>query len=107
MGPARRKSCYPPAMVRDARGRTSTLADFHSHPWAPSPMSPKDRRAINQRWSIRIQFDTACHLQKLVPYLGVDRPGEVYERRGKHWKLVGYIHPEDKDTGRITPVRED
>ncbi|MFL5348380.1 MAG: hypothetical protein ACJ8AT_26590 [Hyalangium sp.] len=67
-------------------------------------MSDKDRRASTQRWSIRIQFDLKCTLQKLVPYAHEDRPGEVYERRGKTWKLVGIIKPADKGTGFVTPV---
>ena len=67
-------------------------------------MSLEDRLAKTQRWLIRIQFDTACHIQKLTPNRDSDRPGELYERRGQIWKLVGYIMPEDKEIGRITPV---
>ncbi|WP_338871485.1 hypothetical protein [Myxococcus stipitatus] len=55
---------------------------------------------------VRIQFDTACHLQKLIPYSGEDRPGEVYERMDGRWILVGYIKVEDKETGRITAVAD-
>jgi hypothetical protein len=100
------KNCYVPRSVRDARGQSEMLADYHSHPWSPSSMSssPNDRVSATQIYSIRIQFDTACDIQKLVPYLTKDRPGELYERRGKHWKLIGLIKPEDKDRGRITPV---
>ena len=47
VGASRRKSCFSPRRVVDVRGRTVPLADFHSHPWAPSPMSPKDREAIS------------------------------------------------------------
>jgi hypothetical protein len=53
-GPQRRKSCYPPREVRDARGKARPVADFHSHPWAPSGMSSRDREALNQLWLIRI-----------------------------------------------------
>lgn len=102
----KRKTCYPPRVVRDARGRTSPIADFHSHPWAPSPMSPLDRQSRTQLWLIRIQFDTACHIQKLVPSVSENRPGELYERQGSRWKLIGYIRPEDKASGRITPVED-
>lgn len=108
VGPSRRKSCTVPHRVLDARGRTHPIADFHSHPWAPSPLSPKDRLVDNQWWIIRIQFDTACHLQKLVPYSDdATRAGEVYERQGYHWKLVGRILPEDKATGRVTAIEDD
>ncbi|WP_224371950.1 hypothetical protein [Hyalangium versicolor] len=104
VGPARSKSCYSPSSVRDARGRASPLADYHGHPWAPSALSDRDRRANTQLWSIRIQFDSKCTLQKLIPYVHEDRPGEVYERRGKTWKLVGIIKPEDKASGLVTSV---
>lgn len=104
VGASRRKACFSPRRVVDARGRAVPLADFHSHPWAPSPMSPKDLKASNQRWLIRIQFDTACHVQKLIPHVGEARPGEVYAREGSRWRLVGLIQAEDKETGRITAV---
>ena len=81
-------------------------ADFHSHPWAPSPMSKQDLSLATQRWQIRIQFDTSCHIQKLIPEKYSNLPGELYERQGKHWRLVGRIMPEDKSTGRITAVSE-
>jgi hypothetical protein len=102
VGPSKRKSCLPPLEVRDARSAASPIADYHSHPWAPSPMSRVDTAERNQVWLIRIQFDTACHLQKLIPYRYEDRPGEVYERLGKSWKRVGSIKAEDKVSGRIT-----
>jgi hypothetical protein len=104
VGPSKRKQCIPPRFVEDARGRASVLADFHSHPWSPSAMTPDDLMAKTQLWSIRIQFDTTCHIQKLIPYSDENRPGEVYERQGKSWKLVGIIKPEDKPYGIITAV---
>nr|WP_211193928.1 hypothetical protein [Pyxidicoccus fallax] len=104
VGASRRKSCFSPRRVVDGRGRAVPIADFHSHPWAPSPMSPKDLKASNQRWLVRIQFDTSCRIQKLIPYVGETRPGEVYEREGHRWRLVGLIRPEDKELGRITTV---
>jgi hypothetical protein len=107
VGASKRKSCFSPRRVVDARGRSMPFADFHSHPWAPSPMSPKDLKASNQRWFIRIQFDTSCHVQKLVPYVGETRPGEVYEREGKRWRLVGLIKVEDKEIGRITAIESE
>ena len=95
--PSRRERC---------RGRIDPHADFHSHPWAASPMSQEDRLQRNQRYSVRIQFDASCRIQKLVPYVGEPRLGEVYERQGRSWKLIGQIKPEDKSSGLITPVRE-
>jgi hypothetical protein len=68
-------------------------------------MSRKDRERDNQWYMFRIQFDTQCHVQKLIPHhLEGDRPGELYERQGKNWKLVGHILPEDKNTGNVTLV---
>lgn len=104
--PEKRKQCYFPAQVRDARGRTAILSDYHSHPWFPSALSRDDRKAANLRWFLRIQFDTACTVMKLVPYLDEERPGEVYVREGSAWKLVGRIQPEDKASGIMTPVDE-
>ncbi|MBU8897335.1 hypothetical protein KRR26_17095 [Corallococcus sp. M34] len=107
VGATRRKSCHAPSLVKDARGRTSPIADFHSHPWSPSAMSDRDRRISTQVWLIRIQFDSACTIQKLIPYANDNRPGEVYERRGKQWKRVGIIKLEDKATGLVTSVDDD
>lgn len=107
VGPSKYKSCKPPLEVKDARGRASPIADFHSHPWAPSPMTRVDTAARTQVWLIRIQFDARCHTQKLIPYRYEDRPGEVYERLGTSWKLIGYIHPEDKASGRITYISQE
>jgi hypothetical protein len=92
--------------VEDARGQLEILADYHNHPWAGSSMitSRLDRVSATQLFSLRIQFDNACHIQKLIPYLKEDRPGELYERRGKNWKLIGLIKPEHKARGQITPV---
>src|SRR5690348_867669 len=42
--PTKRKQCHPPRSVKDERGATTIEADFHSHPWGPSPMSDRDRR---------------------------------------------------------------
>lgn len=98
-----RKQCKPPRYVEDSRGQPTVIADFHSHPW-PTPMSQQDRRGPNQLWSIRVQFDTQCHVMKLVPNLDNERPGELYERQDKRWKLIGLIKPEDKDTGYVTSV---
>jgi hypothetical protein len=69
------------------------------------PGGEPDRRGRNQRYRVRIQFDTTCRIQKLVPHVREPQPGEVYERQGKSWKLIGYIQPEDKDSGFITPVQ--
>ncbi|HYO54589.1 hypothetical protein [Archangium sp.] len=68
-------------------------------------MSEQDRLRRNQRYRVRIQFDTTCRIQKLVPHIREARPGEVHERQGGSWKLIGYIQPENKDSGFITPVQ--
>ncbi len=68
--------------------------------------SRADLLAATQVFSVRIQFDTACHVQKLVPYVKEDRPGELYERREKTWKLIGLIKPENKASGRVTLVTD-
>jgi hypothetical protein len=102
--PEKMKRCKPPYFVEDPRGETQVLADFHGHPWAYSRMSAGDRMSARQIYSLRIQFDTVCRVMKLVPYIGQQRPGEVYERRGKSWLLIGTIRLEDKAIGAITPV---
>lgn len=101
-----RKNCYVPSIVEDARGQIVPLGDYHSHPWAPSNMSLEDRFSANQVYSIRLQFDKACLVQKLIPYLNEDRPGELYERRGKSWKLIGLIKLEHKASGVITRAND-
>lgn len=103
-GPASEKTCAPPNYVIDQRGHTILYLDYHSHPWPVSDLSEKDKKANRQIWPIRIQFDGRCTIHKLVPNLGSSRPGEAYERRGKTWVLTGLIHPEDKDSGRVTPI---
>ncbi len=108
VGAEKRKACIPPGTVMDARGRTVTLADYHSHPWSPSPMSVLDFQTKTQLWVIRIQFDSACTLMKYVPHKHVPRPGEVYVRRDKSWLMVGRLMTElDKELGIVTPVDED
>ncbi|KFE60767.1 hypothetical protein [Hyalangium minutum] len=106
IGPAQRKNCYPPRYIVDERGRTSTQLDYHSHPWPGSRMSERDRQARTQIWPLRIQFDTRCTIQKLVPNLDTSLPGEVYERRGQSWVRVGIIPAEDKPFGYVTPLPE-
>ena len=105
---SKKKTCYVPQQVVDPRGQPDPFSDYHGHPWAHSSMlgSSADLLAATQVFSVRIQFDTACHIQKLVPYLNEDRPGELYERRGKSWKLIGLIKPENKASGRVTRVDE-
>lgn len=104
--PERSKKCRPPRYVEDARGRVSILADYHSHPWPRNRMSQDDLLESNQRWFLRIQFDTTCHMMKLIPYVGENRPGEVYEREGREWRLIAIIQPEDKATGIVSPPEE-
>jgi hypothetical protein len=107
-GESKTKSCYPVRKVLDPSARlTPILGDYHSHPWFPSPFSRQDKLSNNQLWSIKIQFDSACHIQKLIPYLNEEnRPGELYSRRGKKWVLIGLIKPENKSFGIVTPVDE-
>lgn len=105
-GPSTKKQCYPPRFVRDSSGVAKILADYHSHPWLGSRMSREDIMAANQSWSIRIQFDARCRVMKLVPYLDENRPGEVYERQSRVWKMIGIVKPEDKSRGYITPVSQ-
>lgn len=108
VGAEKRKSCIPPSSVVDSRGRTMTLADYHSHPWSPSPMSVFDFQNRTQVWLIRIQFDVACTVMKYVPHKNTPRPGEVYVRRERHWRLVGLLESErDKELGIVTPVEGD
>jgi hypothetical protein len=66
--------------------------------------STRDLLRTTQLYSIRIQFDAGCNLQKFIPYLDEDRAGELYVRQGKRWKLIGTVKPEDKARGFITPV---
>lgn len=105
-GPSRRKQCHIPASVKDPRGAPDPEADFHGHPWGPSPMSDKDRRSDTQIYFVRIQFDSRCQLMKLIPHTKDERPGELFVREGKEWRLVGRILPEDKATGTVTLVKE-
>jgi hypothetical protein len=102
----KRKQCFVPKLVFDSRGLPLPTADFHSHPWAGSEMSQQDRRNLTQVYSIRIQFDTECKVMKLIPYKNESRPGEVYSRVGKSWKLIALIKPEDKEEGIMTPIKE-
>lgn len=44
---------------------------------------------------------------KLIPYAGESRPGEVYARESRRWRLVGRILPEDKPFGIVTAVDEE
>lgn len=104
VGATRTKTCFPVVEVRDSRGATYIIADFHNHPWVRSYMSREDRSEKNQIWSIRIQFDPVCRIQKLIPFRGEEHPGELYERQEKTWKLIGIIKPEDKEYGIVTPV---
>ncbi|MFP2924002.1 hypothetical protein ACLESO_02050 [Pyxidicoccus sp. 3LG] len=107
VGAEKRKACIPPSSVVDERGRTATLADYHSHPWAPSPMSVFDFQSKTQLWTIRIQFDSACTIMKYIPYLQASRPGEVYVRRENRWRMVGRLMTDqDKELGIVTAVDE-
>jgi len=106
-GPSGIKSCRIPAMVRDPQHDAQVLSDYHSHPWPDSPLSANDAALRSQRWSIRIQFDTRCHVYKLVPHVGEPVPGEVYERVGKTWRPTSIIRVEDKPAGLVQPPLSD
>ncbi|HYO54723.1 hypothetical protein [Archangium sp.] len=106
IGGVQRKSCIPPRYVNDERGRAVVHGDYHNHPYAANDLSTADKQAANQIWSIRIQFDAGCIVMMLVPHIGEARPGEVFRREGKSWKLIGMIKPEDKMDGIMTPVGE-
>lgn len=61
-----------------------------------------------QVWLIRIQFDVACTVMKYVPHKNTPRPGEVYVRRERRWRLVGLLESErDKELGIVTLVEGD
>ncbi|MBJ6765260.1 hypothetical protein JGU66_31230 [Myxococcaceae bacterium JPH2] len=98
------KDCRTPLKVMDERGRTATLADYHTHPWRNSRLSPWDRSESHQRYSFRIQMDPTCTVQMYVPHAGEARPGEVYERRGSKWVLIGHVV--NKATGTIQSIPE-
>jgi hypothetical protein len=99
------KTCLAPKKVKDSRGALKREGDYHGHPW-PTQMSEKDRVGANQYYLFRIQFDILCRVQKLIPHVEDTRPGELYERQGNGWKLIGYILPEDKSRGYVTPVAQ-
>ncbi len=103
----KRKTCLTPKTVKDPRGALERKGDYHGHSW-PTSMTEDDRERKNQWYMFRVQFDTRCRVQKLIPHHleGDDRPGELYERQGKSWKLIGYILPQDKDAGNVTPISQ-
>jgi hypothetical protein len=101
------KRCIMPSTVRDAGGVGSVEADFHSHPWPYSPLtSGADTAARVQRFSIRVQFDTSCHVLKFVPHVNEPVPAEVFERVGRTWHLIRVIPVWNKTDGFIWPKFE-
>jgi hypothetical protein len=101
------KTCSMPLRVNDPGGVRSVEADFHSHPWPNSPLTPgADTGTRHQRYSIRIQFDTTCHVLKLVPHLSEPIPGELFERVGRSWNRIRVIPVSEKDEGTIRPPFE-
>jgi hypothetical protein len=101
------KSCRIPLKLRETRGTSQILADYHSHPWAHNPFTKGDLRTKNQRWSIRIQFDSTCHIYKYVSHTGEDRSGEVFRRVGKSWQPWSVVRVADKPIGTTTPPLEE
>jgi hypothetical protein len=99
----RHKSCRLPTSLREARAGVTIKADYHSHPWPDAPFTDRDLSSDRQRWSIRIQFDTTCRIFKYEPHSGEPRPGEVFLRVGKSWRLHSIVRVEDKPLGIPTP----
>jgi hypothetical protein len=97
----KKKTCIAPTTVRDPRGQYKSEADYHSHTWRSSGMSLVDLVGPHY-YFVRIQFDASCHMQKYIPHIYDNEPGELFERIGKTWKLIGYV--KDKSTGEITSV---
>jgi len=60
-----------------------------------------------QKWSIRIEFDTHCRVYKYVLHLNEARPGEVFLRVGKTWRLQSIVRLDDKRDGKSTPPLEE
>lgn len=101
------KTCRIPLRVNDASGVRAVEADFHSHPWPDSPLTAGfDTSSRNQRYSIRIQFDTSCHVLKFVPHLHEPVPAEVFQRTGRAWQLLRVVPVYDKAKGKIDPPFE-
>jgi len=106
-GSSSTKTCVIPTEVRDRAGFQTIEADFHSHPWQGSSLTPGfDTATRYQRYSIRIQFDTTCHVLKLVLHVNEPVPGEIFERVGKTWQLLRAIPVWDKESGKIDPPFE-
>jgi len=101
------KTCVIPARVIDPSGSRMIEADFHGHPWPWSGLtSGFDTASRYQRYSIRIQFDTTCHVLKLVPHVNEPVPAEIFERVGLTWRLLRVIPVWNKESGKIDPPFE-
>lgn len=101
------KTCIIPVAVKDPGGVRVVDADFHSHPWPDSPLTSRaDTAARTQKYSIRIQFDTTCHVLKFVPHLNEPVPAEVFKRVGRSWLLLRVIPIYDKGSGVVDPPFE-
>jgi len=106
-GPSLTKTCVVPLKVHDPAGVRSIEADYHNHCWPDSPLSSRrDSAARNQLYSIRIQFDTTCHVYKFVPHVGEPVPAKVFIRVGRAWSLLRVIPLWDKESGNILPPFE-
>jgi hypothetical protein len=93
--------------VVEPAGVRSIECDFHSHPWPNSPLTSRRDTAVKyQRYTIRIQFDTACHVLKFVPHRNEPVPAELFERVGRTWQLIRVISVSGKDIGAIDPPLE-
>jgi len=104
---SRTKTCRMPQVVDDSAGVRRIDADFHSHPWPGSSLtSGPDTGAAYQRFSIRVQFDTTCHVLKFVPHRDEPVPAELFERVGRSWNLIRVIPVYNKGEGLIDPPLE-
>jgi hypothetical protein len=102
-----KKTCILPTRVDDPAGLRTVEADFHNHPWPGSPLTPLfDTGARSQKYSIRVQFDTTCHVLKFVPHVNEPVPAEVFERVGRSWRILRVIPVYDKEKGVIDPPFE-
>lgn len=59
-----------------------------------------------RKWPIRIEFDTNCCVYKYVPRTSEARPGEIFLRVGKVWRLQSIVRLDEKCDGKSAPLLE-
>ncbi len=90
-------------------GAIYSLGDGTYYASHPSPLSryvvgsPVKDKSCNPPRSVN--DPRGRHVMKYIPYVGEPRPGEVYERVGGGWKLIGIVTPENKPSGKMTPPK--